>query len=151
MGPLDLRDLLHQGLLLGRNGEQLPKGALGLLHPLPSGDLPKELGGTDAGEGPPGGGHRIEGLHDLIDAQLQRPLLLPFHIQDIRSRLDRHDPFDVLRHGQAFSFVPQKDHEEPELRFGRIGKDGRLSQKQADLLGHIVIKPFGVGDQLNHG
>ena len=90
-------------------------------------------------------------MHDLIDAQLQRPLLLPLHVQLVRPRLDRHDPFHVLRHGQAFGFAAIEYDEEPQLRLRGIGQDFRLSQKQTDLLGHIVEKAFGVGDQLNHG
>ena len=149
--PLDGGDLLHQRLLLKRYGEQLPEGSLCFRLPLTPGDLPKELGGPDAREGPPGRGHRTELLHDLIDAQLQRPLLMPFHVQGIRPRLHGHDLLHVLRHGQAFGLSPVQDDEQPQLRRRRIGQDVRLSKKQTDFLCHVVEKAFGVCDQLNHG
>ena len=151
MGPLDGGDLLHQRLLFRGHGEQLPEGAPGLRLPLPPRDLPKELSRPDAREGPPGRGHGIEFLHDLVDAQLQGPLLLPLHVQGVEARLDRNDPLHVLGHGQAPGFVALKDHEQPQLRFRGIGQDVRLPQKQTDLLGHVVEKALGVGDQLNHG
>ena len=151
MGPLDGSDLLHQRLLFRGHREQLPEGAPGLRLPLPLRDLPKELGGPDARQGAPGGGHGIEFLHDLVDAQLQRPLLLPLHVQGVEARLDRHDPLHVLGHSEAPRLTVLKDHEQPQLRFWGIGQDVRLPQKQTDLLGHVVEKALGVGDQLNHG
>ena len=151
MGPLDVCDLLHQRLLLRGHGEQLPKGAPGLRLPLPPRDLPKELGGPDARQGPPGRGHRIQLLHDLIDAQLQRPFLLPLHVEGVKARLDGHDLLHMPGHGEAPRLTMIQDDVELQLRLRGIGKDVRLPQKQTDFLGHVVKKAFGVGDQLNHG
>ena len=151
MGLLNVCDLFHQSLLLRGHREQLAEGALRLRLPLAARDLPKELGGTDARQGPPGRSGRIERLHDLIDAQLQGPLLLPLHVESVYPRLDRHDPLHMLGHGQAFCLAMIQNNIELEFRLRSIGQDVRLSQKQTDFFGHVVEKAFGVGDQLNHG
>ena len=101
MGPLHGGDLLYQRLFFRGHREQFPEGALSLPFPLTACDLPKKLGGADARERSPGSGHRVQRLHDLINAQLQRPLLLPLYVQSVQSFRDRHDLLHMLGHSQA--------------------------------------------------